>query len=66
VFSLLGLHRNLRPEFALLYTNILLACVKRNVRDLNISPHDRNDTNERIGTYSSLTAYSLISLNSYE
>jgi hypothetical protein len=60
----LALHRNLRPELTILHTNMLLTCVKTNVRDFKISLHDRNHTSVRVVTYS-LIGYSLINLNSY-
>ena len=60
----MALHRNLRPELTILHTNMLLTCVKTNVKVFQIPPHDRNDTNERVVTYS-LIGYSLINLNSY-
>jgi len=40
MLSLLAIHRNLRPEFALLSTNVLLACVKIDMRDLKLLPED--------------------------
>ena len=38
VYGLLVLHRNLRPELTLLYTNLLLVCVKTNMRILRFLP----------------------------